>query len=69
MVKLHATRLMRGGEVALWHEGRIVWSGNVGAVVRGVTFDTVSMHVEDAVRISNGSAAVSQAQVLQKLAD
>ena len=33
MIKPHATRLMRSGEVVLWREGAIVWSGAVGAYV------------------------------------
>ena len=51
MVKLHATRLMRSGEVALWCNGSIVWSGAVGAHVRDIAFDAVSMHVDDGVRM------------------
>ena len=33
MVKLHATRLMPNGEVALWSTGQLVWTGVVGAQV------------------------------------
>ena len=47
MIKLHATRLMRAGEVVLWREGAVVWSGAVGTYLTGVTFDTVSLHVDD----------------------
>jgi hypothetical protein len=43
MVKVHATRLMRGGEVALWLDGEIVWSGSVGTQLKGVSFDAVSI--------------------------
>ena len=39
MIKLHATRLMRAGEVVLWLDGLIVWKGAVGII-----FDTVPMH-------------------------
>ena len=31
MIKLHSTRLMRAGEVALWRDSRMVWVGLVGA--------------------------------------
>ena len=51
MVKLHATRLMRSGEVALWFNGSIVWSGSVGARVCDIDFDAVSLHVDDGVRM------------------
>ena len=44
---------MRRGEVALWHRGTIVWQGNVGASLHGMTFDAVSMNVEDGERIAN----------------
>ena len=57
MIKLHATRLMPSGEIVLWREGAIVSSGAVGAYVRDVAFDTVSMHIDDsammATRVSN----------------
>ena len=48
-IKLHATRLMRSGEVVLWREGAMVWTGAVGAHLRGIAFDTVSLHVDDSV--------------------
>jgi hypothetical protein len=51
MVKLHATRLMPNGEVALWSKGQLVWSGVVGAQVSSVAFDAISMHVDDGVRM------------------
>jgi hypothetical protein len=47
MIKLHATRLMRSGEVALWRDGAMVWRGAVGAHLTGVIFDAVSLHVDD----------------------
>ncbi len=51
MVKLHATRLMPNGEVALWSQGRLVWSGVAGAQVSSIAFDAISMHVDDGVRM------------------
>jgi len=51
MVKLHATRLMPNGEVALWSKGQLVWSGAVGVRVSSVVFDAISMHVDDGVRM------------------
>ena len=51
MIKLHSTHLMRSGEVALWHRGRMVWTGVVGSDVRGVTFDTLAMNVRDREQI------------------
>ena len=51
MVKLHATRLMPNGEVALWSQGRLVWSGVIGAQVSSIAFDAISMHVDDGVRM------------------
>jgi hypothetical protein len=71
MVRLHATRLMRRGEVALWREGTIVWQGNVGAILHGVTFDAVSMNVEDGERMAALTAekAVDAESVLAALAD
>ena len=47
MIKLHATRLMRAGEVVIWSKGAIVWTGAVGTHPAEVAFDTVSMHVDD----------------------
>ena len=47
MIKLHATRLMRTGEVVLWRNGAMVWTGAVGAHLPGIAFDTVSLHVDD----------------------
>ena len=51
MVKLHATRLMANGEVALWSKGQLIWSGVVGAHVSSMSFDAISMHVDDSVRM------------------
>jgi len=50
MVKVHGTQLMRSGEVALWCNGVIVWSGPVGARC-DIAFDAVSLHVDDSVRM------------------
>ena len=47
MIKLHATHLMRSGEVVLWRDGAIVWTGAIGAHLTGIAFDTVSLHVDD----------------------
>ena len=44
---MHATRLMRSGEVVLWRDGSIVWTGAVGSHLTDITFDTLSMHVDD----------------------
>ena len=57
MIKVHATRLMRAGEVLLWREGTIVWSGAVGAYLTNVVFDTVSMHVDDSALMANRVSA------------
>ena len=51
MVKLHATRLIRNGEVALWSKGQLVWTGVVGVQVSSIAFDAISMHVDDGVRM------------------
>ena len=51
MVKMHATRLMPNGEVALWSKGQLIWSGVVGAHVSSMSFDAISMHVDDSVRM------------------
>ena len=70
MIKLHATRLMRVGEVLLWREGAIVWNGVVGAHLTDVSFDTVSMHVDDsALMAARVSRQASAEEVLAALAD
>ena len=53
LIRLHQTRLMRRGEVALWHRGTIVWQGSVGATINGVNFDAVSINIEDGERVAN----------------
>jgi hypothetical protein len=53
MVKLHATHLMHVGEVLLWLDGAIVWKGVVGAYLTDISFDTVSMHVDDSALMSS----------------
>ena len=53
MIRLHSTRLMREDEVTLWHRGKIVWQGCVGAYVDGVTFDAVSFSSDDGLRMSS----------------
>jgi hypothetical protein len=53
MVRVHSTRLMRNGEVALWHDGRVVWRGAVGTHLEAATtFDTIMLHAEDGKRLS-----------------
>ena len=43
---------MRTGEVALWRDGAIVWSGKIGTQLSGVSFDTVCLHVEDSTQMA-----------------
>jgi len=43
---------MANGEVALWSKGQLIWSGVVGAHVSSMSFDAISMHVDDSVRCS-----------------
>lgn len=70
MVRVHSTRLMPVGEVALWHNGRIVWQGSVGAAICDIIFDAISMHVEDAARITGiGQKAVTREMVVSALAN
>ena len=59
------------GEVALWHNGRIVWRGGVGATICDINFDAISMHVEDAARLSaqGGKGSLTQKLVVEALAD
>jgi hypothetical protein len=51
MIRLHSTRLMRCGEITLWHRG--VWQGSVGAYISGVTFDAVSLSTDDGARMTS----------------
>ena len=70
MIKLHATHLMRSGEVVLWSDGAMVWTGAVGAHLTDITFDTVSMHVEDsALMAARLPVAATADEVLVALAD
>jgi hypothetical protein len=69
MVKVHATRLMRGGEVALWRNGQIVWSGNVGAALKDISFDAISIHIEDAAKLVGPDDVTTPQSVLQTLAE
>ena len=66
MVRVHPTRLMP----VLWQNGRIVWRGGVGAIF-GINFDAISMHVEDAARLSaqGGKGPLTQKLVVEALAD
>jgi hypothetical protein len=52
VIRLYRTRLMRRGEIALWHRGMIVWHGNVGAEITGISFDAVSMNIADGERMA-----------------
>lgn len=70
MVRVHSTRLMREGEVALWREGTIVWKGCVGARVAEQDFDAVSMNVNDAERLAEINILLSTKEdVLEALAE
>jgi len=53
MVRLHATRLMAAGEVALWNEGSIIWQGVVGSQIGAVHFDTISFSAFDCSRMQD----------------
>jgi hypothetical protein len=68
MVRVHPTRLMREGEVALWRGGTIVWKGFVGARVEGHDFDAMSMNVKDADRLAASKAPMTKEEVLEALA-
>lgn len=63
MIKLHASRLMRGGEVALWHGGRMVWRGSIGDNVGDIAFDAVSLSIDDGARMQARLAGVLTADV------
>jgi hypothetical protein len=69
LIRLHQTRLMRRGEVALWHRGTIVWQGSVGVMINGVNFDAVSINVEDGERFTKltGRKAVDAVSVVAAL--
>jgi hypothetical protein len=62
---------MRRGEIALWHRGMIVWHGNVGVEIMGVSFDAVSMNIDDGERMAvlAGAKIVDADTVLAALAD
>ncbi len=53
MVRLHATRLMAAGEVALWNEGSIIWQGVVGSHIGAVPFDAISFSAFDSTRMND----------------
>ena len=70
MIKLHATRLMRAGEVVLWRNGMMVWKGAVGAYVSNIAFDAISMHVEDSALMADRVSSQAPAdEVLAALAN
>ena len=68
-VRMHATRLMRSGEVVIWRNGAMVWSGSVATHLTNVLFDTVSMHVDDsAVMAARVPRQATSDEVLAALA-
>jgi len=71
VIKLHHTRLMREGEIALWRGGKIVWQGAVGTILDGITFDAVSLNIEDGARLSRkmGTTVVTAETVGATIAD
>ena len=71
MIRLHSTRLMRGGEVTLWFRGKIVWQGSVGAYIDGVKFDALSLSTDDSLRMSSllGGRPVTAEAVTSTLAN
>lgn len=68
MVRVHATRLMPLGEVALWNGGRIAWRGLLGASVIGVEFDCVSLNQTDAMKLERLLRGRSRTDVLGAIA-
>jgi hypothetical protein len=68
MVRVHATRLMPVGEVALWNEGRIAWRGLLGSLVTGVEFDCVSLNQVDAVKFERLLSGWGPGEVLSAIA-
>jgi hypothetical protein len=63
-------RRTRHGEVALWRDCAIVWSGVVGTELSGLTFDTVSLHIEDStVMAARLPRRATTEEVLVALAD
>ena len=64
MIRLHATRLMCSGDVLLWLDGAIVWKGAVGAHLTGITFDAVSMHVDDSAVMESRLSAPPTAEAI-----
>ena len=69
MIKLHATRLMCSGEVVLWRNGAMVWTGAVGAHLTDIAFDAVSLHVDDsALTAARLPVAATADEVLVALA-
>lgn len=62
---------MREGEIALWRGGKIVWQGAVGTILDGITFDAVSLNIEDGARLSRkmGTTVVTAETVGATIAD
>ena len=46
-VLIHSTRLMQPGEFALWSEGALVFSGQLGSRLGPMAFDAIAVHVDD----------------------
>ena len=69
MIRLHETRLMREGEVVLWLDGKIVWSGPVGTATGLGAFDTITLHVSDGARMKTlaGGKALTQERTVSLL--
>jgi hypothetical protein len=63
MCKLHTSRLMRGGEYALWRGGRIIRSGNVGERIDDIAFDAVSLSIDDGVQLLERTGGVLTADM------
>ena len=58
-VVIHATRLMRPGEFALWGAGKLVAAGLLGLRLKPTKFNAVALHVDDSavlcIRLGDGS--------------
>lgn len=68
MVRVHATRLMPVGEVALWNQGKLEWTGLLGSEVGMLQFDCVSINVADQVRLERSMTGRDVDCVLRAIA-
>ncbi len=68
MVRVHATRLMPVGEVALWYRGKLEWTGLLGSDVGTLQFDCVSVNVADQVRLERSMTGRDVDGVLRAIA-